>query len=151
MKCLLVLHISHILFVLKIHQGELHGHSSLLGFKLKLSFFLFCQTKQAVSLRVWLQEQSIVTTPFFCKKINEYRVFVCTDQYVVMKALLQFPTKASPVGWRWICFIFIVISLHTLFLSLVTVSFCFLWAPWPRLPPHIVMTDWMLAVFGFGK
>lgn len=42
---------------------------------------------------------------FFWKWINESRVFVCSDQYVVMKAALQFPAKASLAGLVWICFI----------------------------------------------
>lgn len=42
---------------------------------------------------------------FFSKWINEFRVFVCWDQYVVMKAALQFPAKESLSGSGWICFI----------------------------------------------
>lgn len=43
---------------------------------------------------------------FSWKGINESRVFVCADQYVVMKAVLPFPAKVSLSWWGRIYFMF---------------------------------------------
>lgn len=76
------------------------------GIKLQLSFY-FYKLRQQFHCKIVRKSSSLLPTPssFFWKWINKSRVFVCTDQYVVMKAALQFPAKASLAGWAWICFI----------------------------------------------
>lgn len=79
-----------------------HGHLSLFTslhfFKLRQHFhYNFVQKSSPLPL--------LPSFFFFSKWINEFRVFVCWDQYVVMKAALQFPAKESLSGSGWICFI----------------------------------------------
>lgn len=78
-----------------------------------MAIFLFFTSLHFFKLRQhfhynFVQKSSPLPLPpsfFFSKWINEFRVFVCWDQYVVMKAALQFPAKESLSGSGWICFI----------------------------------------------
>lgn len=82
------------------------------------------------------------------KWINKSRVFVWSDQCVVMKAALQFSAKALLAGSRGICFILYFYETPYIFIG----HHCwfFLGTLWPRYPPQIVPADWILVVYGFN-
>lgn len=108
-------HAKHILFLLSNVDDMFHISSpTLRDHGEQTNDHLFSSIFQApASPRFWSQGHSCafkfvlkssslsLSLLFFSpwEWINESRVFVCADQYLVMKAVLQFPTKASLTGW----------------------------------------------------
>lgn len=99
----------------------------------KLQPHLAFEAKATVALLSLFLRAVHCPYPFFFfspwKWINESRVFVCADQYLVMKAVLQFPTKASLTGW--ICFYSSLLSVCINFTQFFGV-FLSLGTSWPR-------------------
>lgn len=100
---------SHIfLFIMVGHQGQPHDQSPFWWAHLKPGHIFF-RLRLQFPFKFICKRGPLPPAPFphlFQCLINKSRVFVCGDQYIVMKATLRFAAKASLAAASVLCFIF---------------------------------------------
>lgn len=122
------LHVSHIPFYHGGTSGPTHmisPGSCWCAHILSLSIYFFTLRLQ-FPFKFVCKSSSLPPTPFpfFQVTIDESRVFVCSDQYFVMKATLQSPAKASVAACSSWIFLYFLLLWGGINLGSITVYVC---------------------------